>query len=113
MSLFVRSVLLVSGLEEEEEEEEEEEPRRHSYRFQLTIPDWNLSTLNGGRGTKSAFSNSHLTHALCRSSREFLVGWTSMGEIIDFACSSVSPLDIALPLLRLLRLLALSFFPLQ
>ena len=44
MSLFVRSVLLVSGLEEEEEEEEEEEPRRHSYRFQLTFPDRNNVT---------------------------------------------------------------------
>lgn len=44
MSLFVRSVFAGRRRGLAEEEEEEEEPRRHSYRFQLTIPDRNNVT---------------------------------------------------------------------
>ena len=48
MSLFVRSVLPLDGLEREEEE-----PRRHSSRFQLTISDQNPLKRKGQRGMKA------------------------------------------------------------
>ena len=71
MSLFVRSVFSVAGLEGEEEEEEEE-PRRHSYRFQLTIPDRNLLTSHGGRGGLKATFLTCICPLLCTEVTESL-----------------------------------------
>ena len=50
MSLFVRGVLPLAGLERKEGKEE---PRRHSSRFQLTISDQNPLKRKGQRGMKA------------------------------------------------------------